>query len=223
MMNRNNQASVTLSLLGLTVALIVGWAVTANADDPQTLNGWTIESGPIKTTNSTTPPKTKRVKGSFELETVENPAGTRRAGACLIADLTSQGVGLASCTSHQQCNDAYNAAPHPKLGSGIPGPYLYCLGDSADAVQKHCWIRPGPDSSHCSKNLFAPGEHAVPAEAPGNTEASSVAADPLGNGKPVTWGVYGCLNPDNNLPPACLNTASTAKVNSLGKLKKVQP
>lgn len=223
MMKISNHARVRWSILRMSVALMMGWVVTAHSADSQTLNGWTIKSGPIKTTNSATPPKAKRVKGSFELETAENPAGTRRSGACLIADLTAQGVGLASCTSHQQCNDAYNAAPHPKLGSGIPGPYLYCLGSSADDVQKHCWIRPGPDSSHCTKNLFAPGEHAVPAEVAGNADASSVPADPLGHGDPVSWKVYACLNPDNNLPPACLNTASTAKVNSMGKARKVNP
>ena len=223
MMNRTNQVNVPMLFLGLAAALMMSCAASANAADSATLNGWTIKSGPIKTTNSTTLPKTKRVRGSFELETAENPAGTRRAGACLIADLTTQGVGLVSCTSHQQCNDAYNAAPHPTLGSGIPGPYLYCLGSSADEEQKHCWIRPGPDTSHCVKNLFAPGKHAVPAEVPGNDAASTVLADPLGNGKPVPWKVYGCLNPDNSLPAACQNTASAAKVNSSGKVKKVQP
>lgn len=207
----------------LAVLLIISSALSANAADPQKLNGWTIEAGPIKTANSTThPKKTKRVKGSFELKTSDDPAGTRRAGACLIADLTAQGVGLDSCSSHQQCNDAYTAAPHLKLGSGIPGPYLYCLGSTPDDVKKRCWIRPGPDSSHCTKNLFAPGEHAVPAQAPGNADAGSVVADPLGNGKAIAWRVYGCLNPDNNIPIACQNTASTAKVNSLGKVKKVK-
>ncbi len=207
----------------MVLALLIAGVSTSYAADPATLNGWTIESGSVKSTTSKARPKTTRVKGSFELSTSEDPGGVRRAGACLIADLTSQGVGLPSCTSHQQCNDAYNATPHPKLGSGSPGPYLYCLGNKPQDTEKRCWIRPGPDSTHCIKNQFAPGKHAVPALIVGQPDSGSVPADPLGKNKPVPWMVFGCLNPDNNLPPACQNTASSAKVNSFGKVKKLMP
>jgi len=217
--NNNSVFSPKLAagfLVVFMLALITGWSATGNAAESASLNGWTINSGPIKTSTSTTTPKAKQVSGSIKLKSTESPAGTRRAGACLVADLTTQGVGLPSCTTHQQCNDAYKAMPNANLGSGTPGPYLYCLSERANDSAKRCWIRPGPGTSHCIKGQLAPGKHAVPT-------AGTVAADPLGNDKPVNWTVYGCLNPDNSVPPACENTDSTAKVNSRGKVKKVKP
>jgi len=201
---------------GLMLCFTLTGAVAVNAADSASLNGWTITSGPIKTSPSGTTPNAKQVQGSFKLKNTDSPESSRRTGACLAVDLTAQGVGLPSCTTHKQCNDAYAASPNSILGSGIPGPYLYCLGDGANDSAKRCWIRPGPDTTHCNKSLHTPGNHTVPA-------TGTVAADPLGKNESLNWVVYGCLNPDNNLPPACMNSDSTAKVNSLGKLKKVQP
>jgi hypothetical protein len=148
---------------------------------------------------------------------------TRRAGACLLADLVDQGVGLPSCSSDKQCNDAYDVAPNPQLGSRSNGPYLYCLGERPSSTEKRCWIRPGPDSTYCSKNLYSPGRHAVPAPVTGQPDSGGVPADPLGNGKGVRWRVIACLNPDNSLPPACANPGSTNKAYSQGNMKKVNP
>ncbi|HET6564541.1 MAG TPA: hypothetical protein VFG52_03935 [Xanthomonadales bacterium] len=212
---KRNLASTT-QLVAILLAFSLGAAHDASAADKVLLNGWTIEAGKIKAETTRGRPPTRLVKGSFELKSDGASGDSRRAGACLLADLVDQGVGLPSCTSHQQCNDSYKAAPNSKLGSGNPGPYLYCLGDKPGDTEKRCWIRPGPDSTHCVKNQFAPGEYAVPA-------TGTVDADPLGKGKPVAWRVFACLNPDNNLPPACANTDSPAKVNSLGKAKKVSP
>jgi len=207
----------------LLVVLVLGCMFDASAADKATLNGWTIEAGKIKSSPSRTEPQTKQVSGSFVLENKADPTETRRAGACLLADLVDQGVGLPSCSSNQECNDAYDLAPNPQLGNRSNGPHLYCLGDKPSSTEKRCWIRPGPDSTHCSKGLYSPGSHAVPAPLAGQPDSGGVPADPLGNGKGVNWRVLTCLNPDNGLPPACANPSSTNKVYSPGTIKKVNP
>lgn len=215
-----NRMCVKYSLLAV---VLLGWMIDAGAADKVTLNGWTAEAGKIQASTSKGQPKTRRVTGSFELKREAGADDARRAGACLLADLVDQGVGLPSCSSDQDCNDAYDAAPNPQLGPRANGPHLYCLGKKPASTEKRCWIRPGPDSTHCIKGLLAPGKHSVPAAAAGQPESGGVPADPLGKGKAVNWRVYACLNPDNTLPPACANPNSTASVHSLGKLKKVNP
>jgi hypothetical protein len=207
----------------LPAVLLLGCMFDANAADKATLNGWTIEAGKIKSSTSRTEPHSKQVSGSFELKNKADPTQTRRAGACLLADLVDQGVGLPSCSSDKECNDAYDLAPNPQLGTRTNGPHLYCLGEKPSSTEKRCWIRPGPDSSHCSKGLYSPGSHAVPAPVAGQPDSAGVAADPLGNGQDVNWRVMACLNPDNGLPPACAIPGSTNKVYSQGKIKKVKP
>lgn len=207
----------------LLAVFLLGCASDANAADKATLNGWTIEAGKIKSSTSRTEPQTKQISGSFELKNKADPTQTRRAGACLLADLVDQGVGLPSCSSDKQCNDAYDAAPNPRLGSRTNGPYLYCLGKKPSSTEKRCWIRPGPDSTHCSKGMYSPGIHPVPALVAGQPDSGGIPADPLGNGKGVNWRVLTCLNPDNGLPPACANPIGTNKAYSLGTMKKVNP
>ena len=207
----------------LPAVFILGCMFDASAADKATLNGWTIEAGKITSGTSRTEPQTKRVSGSFGLENNADPTQTRRAGACLLADLVDQGVGLPSCSSDKQCNDAYDAAPNPQLGSRTSGLFLYCLGKKPSSTEKRCWIRPGSAGTHCSKNLYLPGSHPVPAPVAGQPNSGGVPADPLGNGKGVNWRVFACLNPDESLPPACANPTSTNKVYSLGTMKRVNP
>lgn len=207
----------------LLAVLVLGRMFDASAADTATLNGWTIEAGEIKSSTSRTEHRTKQVSGSFALNKNAGPIQIRSAGACLLADLGDQGIGLASCSSDKQCNDAYDMAPNPQLGDRTNGPYLYCLGEEPSSAEKRCWIRPGPASTHCSRSLYASGSHPVPAPIAGQPDSAGVPADPLGNGKGVNWRVFACLNPDNSRPPACANPSVTNKAYSLGPIKKVKP
>jgi hypothetical protein len=219
MMNGFNKA--------LTVGLIIGWSVTGFAAESAPLDGWIVTAGSIDTAKSTTKPKKNRVKGSFNFKSSLPQPGTRLGGACLIADLTDQGVGLKSCQTDQQCNDAYDAAPNPKLVLGVSGPHLYCLSDALSNSAKRCWIRPGPSETHCTKGPYSPGTYAVPMQVADNPDAGSVDADPLGNGKRVPWRVTACLNPAVFPPPPgkppCADPSSDAEVHSNGRVKKVRP
>jgi len=207
----------------LLAAFVSGGMFDVIAADKAALNGWTIEAGKIKSDASPTELQGRQVSGSFELKNKADSTQTRRAGACLLADLVDQGVGLPSCSSDKECNDAYDLAPNPQLGARTNGPHLYCLGEKPSSTEKRCWIRPGPGSSHCSKGLYSPGRHAIPAPVTGQTDSAGVAADPLGNGHDVNWRVLACLNPDNGLPPACANPDPTNKAYSLGTMKKIKP
>ncbi len=209
--------------LVLLLSVLTGITLTAYAASTGALDNWKISSGPVKVISDQSSSSGKRVKGTFKLESKLQAPGTRRAGSCLLADLTAQGVGLESCQTHQQCNDAYQAAPHPVLGSGPTGPYLYCLGERSKRGSKQCWIRPGTSETHCRKETFSPGEYELPKMDNTVQNSDSVDANPLDGDDAVHWLVYGCLNPENGNPPPCANPASTAKVNSIGPLKKVRP
>ena len=229
-MNRLKKACTLTT--NLVAALMMGWVVTGSAAESAVLDGWTVTAGKVATLNSTTKPKHKRVKGSFEFDSSLATPGTRLGGACLIADLTEQGVGLKSCQTDDQCNLAYDAAPNSILGPRnssptLSGPYLYCLGDDKNNSAKRCWIRPGHSATHCLKGPSSPTQYSVPVKVAGNPDTGSVSADPLGKGKKVSWRVGACLNPavfppPPGLPP-CADPNSDAEVHSWGKVKKVKP
>jgi hypothetical protein len=228
-MNRFRKAGVLLPtlILGYMAALVMVWPVMGYAAESAVLDGWTVTAGSIETVKSTTVPKSKRVKGSFEFKSTLPESGSRLGGACLIADLTDQGVGLKSCQSDEQCNTAYQAAPNSKLGSGPSGPSLYCLGKSEKDSAKRCWIRPGTSAAFCRKAPSLAQEYSVPAEVAGQPDSDSVNADPLGTGKRIHWRVAACLNPAVFPPspngPPCADPTSDAEVHSHGKVKKVKP
>jgi len=71
----------------LLAVLVVGGMFDVSAADKVTLNGWTIEAGKVKSGTSRTEPHTQQVSGNFELKMKADPTQTRRAGACLRADL----------------------------------------------------------------------------------------------------------------------------------------
>ncbi len=207
-----------LSVLG---SVLAGITLTAYAASAVVLDNWKISSGKVKIVAAENNASGNRIAGTFKLESTLREPGTRRAGACLLADLTGQGVGLESCQTHQQCNDAYQAAPHPKLGT--TDPHLYCLSERASKGSKQCWIRPGPSETYCRKEIFAPGTYELPKVEANVPNSGSAPANPLGGDKAVWWLVYTCLNPENGNPPPCTNPESPAKVNSIGAAGKVKP
>jgi hypothetical protein len=229
---RVNRQTGAMNLLNwIMAASLMGWLVNASADESAPLDGWTVTAGKVETVKSASTPKHNRVKGSYTFKSDLPQPGTRMGGACLIADLTDQGVGLKSCQSDQQCNDAYAANPNAILGlavpPGVPGPHLYCLEGAKSNSPKRCWIRPGPDTSYCTKKPSSAQQYSVPTQVAGNPDSGSVTADPLGNGRKVPWRVTACLNPAVFPPPPgkppCADTASNAEVTSVGKVRKVRP
>jgi len=215
----------------LLTAGMLAWALNTVADESAALDGWTVTAGKVEVVKSTGTPKHNRVKGGYTFKSTLSEPGTRLGGACLIADLTDEGVGLKSCESDQQCNDAYAANPNAILGlavpGSVPGPHLYCLDGGKKNSPKRCWIRPGPDTTHCRKGPSTPTTYTVPAAVAGQPDSGSVNADPLGKGKPVPWRVGTCLNPAQYPPsefgPPCADLTSDAEVHANGKVRKVKP
>lgn len=223
----NLRWAVTLSMMAAFAANSSGLA----ADTSPQLDGWTITAGRIKVAKATVPGGAKEVRGSFTMKSNLEEPGTRRAGACFLADLTEQMVGKSSCTDQDECESDYRVAPPNAPAGSVDTSELlfggeghgYCISPNKQEP-KRCWTRPGPDSDYCRKDQFAPGKYAVPGLDPASGAVRSVSADPLGNGKPVRWLILGCLNPEHfgQLPP-CADPASDLEVISIGPEKRVKP
>lgn len=201
------------------------------ADTSPQLDGWTITAGRIKVVKPTGPGAVRQLRGSFELKSKLEQPGTRRAGACLLADLTEQMVGKSSCTSHDECQSDYRVVPPNAPANTANAAELlfggnghgYCISANGNEP-KRCWTRPGSDVDYCTKGQHPPGEIAVPPPDPVSSAVKSVSADPLGNGKPVRWLILGCLNPEHFVgAPPCADPLSDLEVNSIGPEKRVKP
>lgn len=161
--------------------ILLGFASVLRGEEPDV---WRIEAGPVRIA----PGEPAELIGIFR---VIAPAGTlaeaapRSGGACLVADLTPFGIGLARCNSHSDCNgpDSIDASD-PRL-EGFRG---YCASRDGSGEPPHCWTRPGPPQTHCQRSIdglrLTQGAH----------ELGPVNADPLGNGGPLPeWAVYACM------------------------------
>jgi hypothetical protein len=201
---------------GVTVLVgFAAWGVwLSQANVSAELDGWRITAGPIEARQGSAGKHSREVSGSFRLQTKQQPPGTRLAGACLVANLTAQGVGLAACQTDAECNDAYATQPHPALA----GAHLYCLGANTSGAQKQCWTRPGHDTDYCVKGPHSPGSFTVPAV------GHAPSPDPLGKAQAVDWRVLACLNPAvfSGLPP-CAIPDSSLKVYAAGPVRKISP
>ena len=146
---------------------------------------WRIEAGAVTIASGDSP----QVTGVFF---VHAPPGTaadaapRTGGACLLADLVSYGIGLASCETVDDCNtaEALDLERYPNFQGG----HGYCISRDGSDEPRKCWTRPGPPDRYCLRSMdglrLTPGVHQLP----------RVPADPLGRGDPLPdWVVLACI------------------------------
>ena len=148
--------------------------------------GWRIHGGTVAWTEAERP----QVSGSFEIcpprGSNTGDAAPLQGGACLVADLTPFGIGMAACETHADCNapGAFDRLPNP----GAAEYSGYCIAPDGSDEPPRCWTRPGPAGTYCRRSIDA-----LPMTA-GSHRIGPVSGDPLGTGKPFPqWAVYACL------------------------------
>jgi hypothetical protein len=180
----------------LVVLLAVGCTLSGHVAAQQK---WSVKPGAVtKVDKRLYRDREARVTGTFVFEADSNGIESNRyGGACLVADLTAQGIGKKVCSSDLDCHPVVKVERRPGQpevpGVTVPAYEGYCLASGPRDRVRSCWVRPGPQPEFCmtSKQTGGPlqaKQYALPV----------VKADPTGKG-PVRWRIHSCLNP--NVPP----------------------
>jgi hypothetical protein len=191
------------------------------------LDGWTIKAGKVRIETPRRGNHAEYISGVFTLRNVSSDSVTRRAGACLLADLTDQNVGKKTCSTDSECIpvDHYLVSPAgadpDELLFGGKG-HAYCRRPEGSEEPKRCWTRPGSQADYCMMGELEDGRHTVPL--PVNRTNTTAKANPLGSDQSIRWMVLACLNPEVTGPkPPCADATATNKVYSSGPAKLVKP
>jgi hypothetical protein len=165
-----------------------------------------------------------RVRGTFEF--VSDPANGIESngfgGACLVADLTPQGIGKQRCSTDLDCNPVVSVRQRPgrpDVPSVTHYSSAYCLkSHELPSAPKICWVRPGSQDDYCS--IRRP-----PAEplSRGKYPLPTVRADPTGKDLPVRWRIVTCLNPPNPSPMPTDYKQPCSVIGSTNKQSKAGP
>jgi hypothetical protein len=174
--------------------------------------------------------ETRGVSGSFKL--VSNKSGlwsTGTGGGCLLADFSAS-IGVHACTTQTDC-DAPLAELKTRLSAaGKPAEaHGYCTRAAQQHAPRTCWFRPGPRADYCFVSPTVPLTINQAVQLP-KSPGTSIPALPLGDGKPVRWMVYTCLNAfDFGSPgaakdhPGCAMGKLDTLVTEGGKAKTIKP
>jgi hypothetical protein len=109
-------------------------------------------------------------------------------GACLVADLTSQGIGASTCSRDDQCSVSSKDAPAVIRAQW----YGYCIAAPGEA--KRCWTRPGGRSDLCRLSPAQPligVDNTVPA-------APVLLSSIIPEAREARWMVHACINGYSN-------------------------
>jgi hypothetical protein len=152
-------------------------------------------------------------------------------GACLIADLTGQGIGEKHCRTDDDCNGATFEnknvlTPGRKI---LPANYEgYCVmsvnaprpSGGVPTADNKCWVRPGTHGSHCTSSRTL-----ASALKTSTYRLPRVPADPTGAGLPVAWRIHSCLNgiSGESEPPPCSVRADPRKEQNNGPIFTYRP
>jgi hypothetical protein len=214
----------------LTTPLTV-LAVAAGLGSVSAQEKWTIRPSEVGISRHSLLP-TDFVTGSFTFarDDANGVASTKMGGACLIADLTGQGIGRKQCTNDDQCNP-YTGGRSPLGPSNPTDPDWegYCVrptvrsGDSG--LHGRCWIRPGSHKDYCTSSVTLGGSgDPVPLQA-GTYDLPRVPARPTYSSKPVSWRIHTCLNhaTTTGSKPPCRHRNNPDKEQRNGPIFVYQP